>query len=186
GVEGISIPQGYAASTIPLFDILERIYNKIPYLRDTKLDLNHLQKRLGMFGDPVIIGTILGVIIAILTGYNFADSANLVIGIVAIIVLFPRMVKIIVEGLIPISESAQEFFKKRMKGKNVFIGLDSALTLGLPVTQIVGTFLIPITILLAIILPGNKVLPLGDLAFIAFFTCMATIIHGNNILKTLI
>lgn len=186
GVEGISIPQGYAASTVPLFAIMDNIYNRIPYLRDSKLDLNHLQKKLGTFGDPVIIGIILGVIIALLTGYNFADSANLVIGVVAIIVLFPRMVKIIVEGLLPISESAKEFFNKRLKGKKVFIGLDSALTLGLPVTQIVGTMLIPITLILAVILPGNKVLPLGDLAFIAFFTCMATILHSNNILKTLI
>lgn len=186
GVDGISIPQGYAASTVPMFAFLETIYNRTPYLRDSKLDLSHLQKKFGTFGDPVIIGVILGIIIALLTGYNFTDSANLVIGVVAIIVLFPRMVKIIVEGLIPISESAQKFFKKRLKGREVFIGLDSALTLGLPVTQIVGTMLIPITLILAVILPGNKVLPLGDLAFIAFFTCMATIIHGNNILKTII
>lgn len=46
--------------------------------------------------------------------------------------------------------------------------------------------LIPITLVLAVILPGNKVLPLGDLAFVAFFTCMATIIHKGNILKTII
>lgn len=186
GVDGISIPQGFAASTVPLFAVMEKIYNRIPFLRDSKLDLSHLQKRFGTFGDPVIIGVMLGIIIALLTGYNFADSANLVIGVVAIIVLFPRMVKIIVEGLLPISESAQEFFKKRLKGRKVFIGLDSALTLGLPVTQIVGTMLIPITLILAIILPGNEVLPLGDLAFIAFFTCMATILHNNNIIKTLI
>lgn len=186
GVEGISIPQGYAASTVPLFAVMEKIFNYIPYLRDSKLDLTHLQKKVGTFGDPVIIGIILGTIIALLTGYNFADSANLIIGVVAIIVLFPRMVKIIVEGLLPISESAKLFFRKRLKGKEVFIGLDSAITLGLPVTQIVGTMLIPLTLILAVLLPGNKVLPLGDLAFIAFFTCMATIIHSNNILKTII
>lgn len=186
GVDGISIPQGYAASTVPLFAILEKIYNYIPFLRDSKLDLSHLQKRIGMFGDPIIIGAFLGTILALLAGYNFVDGANLMMGVVAIIVLFPRMVKIIVEGLLPISESAKDFFNKHFKGKEVFIGLDSALTLGLPTTQIVGTLLIPITLVLAVILPGNKVLPLGDLAFVAFFTCMATIIHNNNILKTII
>lgn len=186
GVDGISIPQGYASSTVPLFVLLEKVYNRIPYLRDSKLDLTYLQSRIGMFGDPVIIGVFLGILLALLAGYNFADGANLMMGVVAIIVLFPRMVKIIVEGLLPISEAAKKFFNKHFKGKKVFIGLDSALTLGLPVTQIVGTFLIPLTLLLAVILPGNKVLPLGDLAFIAFFTCMATIIHSNNIIKTAI
>lgn len=186
GVDAISIPQGYAASTVPLFALLDKLYNKIPYLRDSKLDLSNLQKRIGMLGDPIIIGSILGTLIALLAGYNFMDGSNLMLGVVAIIVLFPRMVKIIVEGLLPISEAAKVFFNKRFKGKKVFIGLDSALTLGIPTTQIVGTLLIPITLFLAVILPGNKVLPLGDLAFVAFFTCMATIIHNNNLLKTLI
>ena len=90
------------------------------------------------------------------------------------------------EGLLPISDAAKEFFNKRFKGKEVFIGLDSAITLGLPTTQIVGTMLIPLTLIIAVILPGNKVLPLGDLAFAAFFTCMATILHNGNILKTII
>lgn len=186
GVEGISIPQGYAASTVPLFVLLDKIYDRIPFLRNSKLDLSYLQGRIGMFGDPVIIGAMLGLIIALLAGYNFVDGANLLMSVVAIMVLFPRMVKIIVEGLLPISESAKNFFNKRFKGKEVFIGLDSALTLGLPTTQIVGTMLIPITLVLAVILPGNQVLPLGDLAFVAFFTCMATIIHNGNILKTII
>ncbi len=52
--------------------------------------------------------------------------------------------------------------------------------------MIIGTVLIPITLILAAILPGNRVLPLADLAFAAFFICMATIIHKGNILKTLI
>lgn len=186
GVEGISIPQGYAASTVPLFVLLDKIYDRIPFLRNSKLDLSYLQGQIGMFGDPVIIGAALGLILALLAGYNFADGANLLMSVVAIMVLFPRMVKIIVEGLLPISESAKTFFNKRFKGKEVFIGLDSAITLGLPTTQIVGTMLIPITLVLAVILPGNKVLPLGDLAFVAFFTCMATIIHKGNILKTII
>ncbi|TQS76007.1 PTS galactitol transporter subunit IIC [Ornithinibacillus gellani] len=186
GVDGISIPQGYAASTVPLFALLDKVYNRIPFLRNSKLDLSYLQGKIGMFGDPVIIGAFLGTILALLAGYNFVDGTNLLMGVVAIIVLFPRMVKIIVEGLLPISESAKSFFNKHFKGKEVFIGLDSALTLGLPTTQIVGTMLIPLTLILAVILPGNKVLPLGDLAFVAFFTCMATIIHSNNILKTII
>ncbi|MED3572104.1 PTS galactitol transporter subunit IIC [Cytobacillus praedii] len=186
GVEGISIPQGYAASTVPLFMILDKIYNRIPFLRNSKLDISYLQGKIGMFGDPVIIGAVLGIILALLAGYNFVEGTNLLMSVVAIMVLFPRMVKIIVEGLLPISEAAKSFFNKRFKGKEVFIGLDSAITLGLPTTQIVGTMLIPITLVLAVILPGNQVLPLGDLAFVAFFTCMATIIHNGNILKTVI
>lgn len=31
GVDGISIPQGYASSTVPLFSILDKVYDRIPF-----------------------------------------------------------------------------------------------------------------------------------------------------------
>ncbi|QIK58194.1 PTS galactitol transporter subunit IIC [Erysipelothrix sp. HDW6A] len=186
GVDSVSIPQGYASSSVPLFAILDKIYDKIPALRDSKLDIKGLQEKIGFFGDPVIVGVILGIILSLLSGYNFADSANLVMSVCAILILFPRMIKIIVEGLLPLSEAAKKFFAKHFSGRELFIGLDSAITLGHPTTVIIGTLLIPITLVLAAILPGNKVLPLADLAFAAFFLCMATVIHRGNIMKTLI
>lgn len=186
GVEAISIPQGYGASTVPFFTLLDKIFDKIPFLRDSNLELSDLQAKIGMFADPVIVAAILGVVLSLMAGYNFQEASNLIMGVSAIMVLFPRMVKIIVEGLIPISEAAKEFFNKKFNGREVFIGLDSAITLGHPVTQMVGTLLIPITLVLAVILPGNRVLPLADLAFAAFFICMATIVYKGNILKTLI
>ncbi len=186
GVEAISIPQGYASSSVPLFAILDKLYDHIPALKNSTLDIKGLQSKIGMMGDPVIIGVALGIIIGLLAGYNFQQLASLVMNVCAILVLFPRMIKIIVEGLLPLSESAKTFFGKHFSGKDLYIGLDSAITLGHPTTVIIGTLLIPITLILAAILPGNKVLPLADLAFAAFFLCMATIIHKGNILKTLI
>ena len=166
--------------------ILDKLYSKIPFINNSELDIKKLQNKVGFIGDPVIIGAILGIILSLLAGYGFKDSANLVMGVCAIMVLFPRMIKIIVEGLMPLSEAAKGFFAKHFSGKEVYIGLDSAVTLGHPTTMIIGTLIIPITLVIATILPGNKVLPLADLAFAAFYICMATIIHKGNILKTLI
>ncbi|MGF7059454.1 PTS galactitol transporter subunit IIC [Brassicibacter mesophilus] len=186
GIEGISIPQGYASSTVPLYAVLDKIYDRIPFMKNIKIDTKVIQKKLGMIGDPVIIGIFLGILFGLLAGYNFKDTMNLVIAVVGIMVLFPRMIKIIVEGLLPISEAAKNFFNTKFKGKEVYIGLDSAVTLGHPTTITVGILLIPITLLMAAILPGNKVLPLADLPFVPFFICMATIIHKGDMLRTLI
>ena len=83
------------------------------------------------------------------------------ITVAAIMVLFPRMIRLIVEGLMPISDGARKFFQKYFKGREVYIGLDTAVTLGHPTTIAVGLLLIPIMLILASILPGNKVLPLA-------------------------
>ena len=43
--------------------------------------------------------------------------------------------------------------------------MDAALTVGHPTVMSTSLLLVPISLLLAVILPGNQVLPFGDLAF---------------------
>ncbi|MCM3799932.1 PTS galactitol transporter subunit IIC [Caldibacillus thermoamylovorans] len=186
GIDGISISQGYATSTVPLYALADKLFDKIPFLKNKNMDTQFIQKKFGMFGDPIIIGVILGIILSLLAGVGFKDAANVVIVVAGIMILFPRVIRIIVEGLLPISDAAKEFFKKRFGGKEFYIGLDSAVTLGHPTTITVGILIIPITLLLSAILPGNHVLPLADLAFAPFFVCMATIMHRGDVIRTLI
>ena len=58
-------------------------------------------------------------------------------------VLFPRMIRIIVEGLMPLSEAAKGFFAKHFSGREVvhWLGFRRQ-TLGHPTTAIIGTFII--------------------------------------------
>ncbi|WP_140182737.1 PTS sugar transporter subunit IIC SgcC [Providencia stuartii] len=186
GLEGISIPQGYGSSSVPLFVLLDKIYEKIPFLKGKSIDAQAIQKRYGMVGDPVIIGVVLGLLFGLAAGEDFKGCATLVITVAAIMVLFPRMIRLIVEGLLPISEGARKFFQKHFHDREVFIGLDSAVTLGHPTTIAVGLLLIPIMLVLASVLPLNNALPLADLPVAPFFICMATVIHRGDLLRTLI
>ena len=96
------------------------------------------------------------------------------------------MIKVIMEGLYPISEQTREFMQSRFHGEEFYIGMDSAILLGLPTTMSVALLLIPITLVLAMVLPINTTLPLGDLASTAYFISMATPIHKNSFGRTLI
>lgn len=186
GIQGISITQGYATSTIPLYALMEAIYSKIPALKNKNVDTQFIQKKFGMIGDPVIIGFGLGVIISLLAGTSFQESSSLVIVVTGIMILFPRIIRIIVEGLQPIADAAKSYFDKRFRGRNLYIGMDSAVTLGHPTTISVGILMVPVTLFLAAALPGNQVLPLADLAFVPFFVTMATIMHKGDVIRTFI
>ncbi len=50
-----------------------------------------------MVGDPVIIGVVLGLIFGLAAGEGFKGCATLMITVAAIMVLFPRMIRLIVE-----------------------------------------------------------------------------------------
>ncbi|TKZ34825.1 PTS galactitol transporter subunit IIC [Brachyspira catarrhinii] len=185
-IPGISIPQGFATTTVPIVFILDKIIDKIPIIKDINFNIESIQKRFGILGLPLVMGTIIGLILGVLS-YGFKkESLNLAIQMGAIMVLCPRIISIFMEGFAPVSEAAREFMQKRFKNQEFNIGLDSAIMIGHPTTILVGAILIPIALILAFILPGNKVLPFADLASTAFFVAFVTPLVKGNFFRTLI
>ena len=111
---------------------------------------------------------------------------QLAMSMAAVMLLMPRVVSILMEGLVPLSEQAREFLQKRFAGREFYIGMDSALMIGEPLTLTVAILLVPITLLLAVILPGNHMLPFGDLAATPFFVVMVTPFMRGRFWRTLI
>lgn len=185
GIPGISVPQCFAASTIPIGLALDKLYDRIPGINKIKIDTTTMNQKLGVFGEPATIGFILGLILSLVAGYDLKGILETSIGVGALMLLMPRMVKILMEGLIPLSEAASAFMQKRFKGRDFYIGLDSAITLANPTTMVVGILLVPITLLIAL-LPFNKVLPAGDLSAGAYYVCMFALIHKGNFFRTLL
>ena len=168
GLPGISVATGstvsYAVLGIPLIQLIQ----KIPGLKNLNADPETIQKRFGIFGEPIFMGLILGVALGLLAGYSVGDTIEIGMSMAAVMVLMPRMVKILMEGLMPISESARELLQKKFGAQNIYIGLDAAVAIGHPSVISTALILVPITVAIAIILPGNNVLPFGDLATIPF------------------
>lgn len=186
-MEGITTPHGTSAYLGPIACMVDAVIEKIPGLRKVNISVSGLQEKIGVLGEPVVIGFILGTIIGFLAGYGPQEALPLGIKMAAVMVLMPKIIKCIMDGLLPISERAKEIMHKHF-GENAdfYIGLDPALLLGDPEVVTAGILFIPITLLIAIIMPGNRILPFGDLATIGFFIAMAVAVHKGNLFRTLI
>ena len=64
--------------------------------------------------------------------------------------------------------------------------MDAAVTTGHPANLATGLLLVPITLFLAVILPGNQVLPFGDLATIPFYVSLIVANRKGNIIQSVI
>src|SRR5690606_14490305 len=106
-------PQGWAVTSVPIVLLLDKVIDMIPGLRDIKADPDTIQKRLGVMGDPVFLGAALGILMGVLAGYNVTQTLQLSIGLAAVMLLMPRIIGIFMEGLVPFSEAARAFLKKR-------------------------------------------------------------------------
>ena len=200
----ISIPQGFATASMLLVWPIIWFFDKIGFQKEQPetdkakgkkaADVSTIRERFSFFGEPVLVGLVMGLVIGILA-YAPAGLAwqelltkilQLAMGAAAVMLLLPRVVAILMEGLVPLSEQAREFLQKRFAGREFYIGMDSALLIGEPTTLTVGFILVPITLLLAVIVPGNKMLPFGDLAATPFFIAMLTPYARGNFWRTLV
>ena len=189
GIPGISLPHGFSTAYAPIAMVLDKCFDMIPGVRDININTDTLQKRFGVFGEPILLGTAMGIVIGCLAYFDPADLRTSIITILNLgvqmgagLVLIPRMAALLMEGLLPISDAANKFVADHFKGAGkIYIGLDSAVGVGHPVTLAIALVLIPACIFLAVILPGNRVLPFADLAVIPWMLVLITpVVHNNG------
>ena len=185
-LEDLTVPHGTATYMAPIACLVDAIIEKIPGLNKVDFSVEGLQEKIGVFGEPIVIGSLLGAIIGFLAGYSAQEALPLGIKMGAVMVLMPKVIKCIMDGLLPISERAKEIMNQHFGEADFYIGLDPAILLGDSEVVTAGILFIPITLLIAILMPGNRILPFGDLATIGFFIAIAVAVHKGNLFRTLI
>jgi PTS system galactitol-specific IIC component len=186
---GISIPHLQSAGYMLLAWPFGWVLNRIPALRNLKLDPDSIRKRLGLLGEPMVLGFIIGFLLALLARQGAKDVLLTAVNTAAVMLLIPRMVSILVEALTPVAEAANKFMTSRFKGRQFYIGLDSAVLVGNSSVIAAGLLMVPIEILLALALSplGNHTLPFIDLADGVFVAAMlAPLVMGDVILTAVL
>ncbi|CBG89884.1 PTS galactitol transporter subunit IIC [Citrobacter rodentium] len=187
GLEGISLPTLSAVVFFPIGLLFDKIIDKLPGLNRIHIDPESVQKKLGIFGEPMMVGTILGVLLGIIAGYDVKHILLLGISIGGVMFILPRMVRILMEGLLPLSEAIKKYLNAKYPGRDdLYIGLDIAVAVGNPAIISTALILTPISVFIAFLLPGNKVLPLGDLANLAVMASMIVLACRGNIFRAVI
>ncbi|MCA0772539.1 PTS transporter subunit IIC, partial [Vibrio vulnificus] len=60
GLEGISLPTLSSVVFFPIGLLFDKIIDKIPGVNRIHIDPENVQKKMGIFGEPMMVGTILG------------------------------------------------------------------------------------------------------------------------------
>ena len=182
GMPGVSMPHGFTVAYAPIAMAINWVIDKIPGLNKIDLNLEKIQEQFGVLGEPVFIGTVIGIVIGFCAyGFDLKVVLPLGVSLGAVLVLIPKMAALLMEGLIPISDAASEFIQKHFKSRGkMYIGLDSAVGCGHPTTLAISLILVPCMIILAFIIPGNQVLPFTDLAVAPYMLVLITPVVKNN------
>ncbi|WP_025686082.1 PTS galactitol transporter subunit IIC [Paenibacillus maysiensis] len=186
--EGVSISHPVANTYLIFAYPFNWLFDRIPGFNKLNVTSETIQKRFGILGDPTIVGFFIGVVLG-LFGFGWSDPYKTIISslqlgmyIAAVMLLLPKMTSIMMEGLVPLSKAARKKLVKRFPDRKITVGMDTALIIGHPSVIAPALLLIPTMLILAVILPGNTVMPLGDLSqFVFFIACMVPVFKGNII-----
>ena len=191
-LDGISIPQPFCQSFVPFAEGLNWCFDRIPGFDKLDIDAEGLKKKFGVLGEPLLLGVLVGVLIGCLSCRSWTEIVQRIpfilglgIKMGAVMELIPRITGLFIEGLKPIAEATKELVSKKFKNAaGINIGMSPALVIGHPTTLVVSLLLIPVTLLLAVILPGNEFLPLASLAGMFYVFPAVLPVTKGNVVKT--
>ncbi|MBR0474083.1 MAG: PTS galactitol transporter subunit IIC [Erysipelotrichaceae bacterium] len=163
---------------------VDQLIAKIPGL-DREFNIDTIKSKIGVLGETHVVGFIVGTIIALFARYNLADAATVGVKLGAALLLFPRVSKIFMEALEPISDQAGTFLREKFNGRELNVGLDWPFLAGRPETWLVGLLTVPLTIVCMTFIPGNHILPINTINFTGAALCVLVYSNGN-VLRMLI
>ena len=186
GIEGVAVSPLTVSGFLPWAIAVDRVLDAIPFVRSIRWDPSRGGSRWAKAGDPMIIGFGLGALLGFLAGYEFKETAELAVKIAAVMFVLPRCGGLIGEGTGAISLAVQERLSPLFGGRRIFISMDTGFLMTNASVIVTGLALMPISLLIAFILPGNKILPAGDLPNLMSIMSVIVIACGGNVFRALI
>ncbi|MFT9266268.1 PTS galactitol transporter subunit IIC [Oenococcus sp.] len=180
GLEGISFPTANSVGWAPIAWLLNKLWDIIPGINKIDARPEKIQKRFGFVGEPLFMGFIIGLAIGLLAQEPFGTVLVIGMSTAATMVLTPKMMQILMQGLIPFANSVKQLLNKRFPGNKFTIGVDAALTIANSSAIACGIIMVPITLIIAAVLPGNKLLPISDIAYQAMWLSAWPVAFGKG------
>lgn len=177
GIPGVTVPHFVTLITVILHPI-DEVLKKVPFF-NKQMDADTLKEKIGVFGENSVMGAIIGFLLGLAGGYGVAGSLQLAVEAATAMTLFPMISKLFSQALSPISEAISEFMRNKFSDKEVYIGLDWPILAGRNELWVAVIITIPIFLLMAIILPGNTVLPFAGIINLSFVIGALLLTNAN-------
>jgi len=186
GYKNVSLPHIQTTSLALIGYPLDWLLDRIPGIKNIHITPEGIHEKLGILGEPMMLGLMIGAALPAIALMPASQILTTAVTVAAVLVLLPKMVSFLMEGLEVISEGAQEFIKERFPERDLYIGLDSAVAIGHPFVVATALVTIPLALVIALILPGNITLPLADLSAMVYFVIFAIVPSRGNLFRGII
>lgn len=158
----------------------------IPFVDKFDFDAETLNRKIGFWGSKFAIGAYLGVFIGVLGHQSVADICTLAFTAGVSLELFAYVGNWFGPAIEPLSSGIERFMSSHLRGRKLFVAIDWPILASRAEIWAVANILAPIMLVIAMILPGNKVLPLGGIILTVLTPALLLVTKGRVIRMTII
>lgn len=166
----------------PIIMVFDKIFDKVfPWLDKYDFDATKLNSKIGFWGSKFAIGIYLGIFVGMLAGQTPTQIFALAFTAATCLELFSMIGAWFIAAVEPLSQGITDFASNKLKGRTLNIGLDWPFIAGRAEIWAAANVLAPIMLLEAMILPGNKLLPLGGIIAMGVTPALLVVTRGKLI-----
>lgn len=167
------------------------IFNKlidvcIPFIDKFDFDAETLNKKIGFWGSKFAIGVYLGIFIGLLGQQDLSSIFTLAFTAGVCLELFGFVGSWFGPAIEPLSDGVSTMMSKKLRGRKLYIAIDWPVLASRAEIWAVANILAPILLIIAMVLPGNRVLPLGGIILTVLTPALLIVTKGRVIRMTII
>jgi galactose PTS system EIIC component len=171
----------------PIIMVFDKLIDKfLPFLDKYDFDAAQLNNKIGFWGSKFAIGAYLGVFVGLLGHQSAIQIFTLSFIGATCLELFSVIGSWFIAAVEPLSQGITDFLSKRLSGRTFNIGIDWPFVAGRAEIWAVANILAPILLVMAMFLPGNRLLPLGGIIAMGVTPALLVVTRGKMIRMILI
>ncbi len=171
----------------PFVFVIDRFITKfLPFVDKFDFNAETLNNKIGFWGSKFAIGVYLGAFIGILGQQSLKEVLTLGFTTGVVLELFAYIGGWFGPAIEPLSNRISSIMSSKFKDRKLFVGIDWPILASSAELWAVVNLLAPILLFIAMILPGNNVLPLGGILLTVLVPALLLITQGKVIRMTII
>lgn len=195
GLKGIAASPLSVNGWVPYVAVFDWLLDRTPILRSMNYnpEKNASKKDddsyswVALLSEPMVIGFLMGLALALAAGYGIKETLEMSVHISAVMFLLPKSAGLIGEAMMPITTALRGQVERHFPSrKNLIVALDTGFLMGHKSIIMTGLILMALAILIALVLPGNKVLPLGDLPNLISVMALSVLMFRGNVFRAVL
>lgn len=192
GLKGVTGSPLSGNTLVPYAVCINWLFDRIPYIKNINYNPQTKENKqdssiYDLLGEPIVIGFLMGITLAVSAGYAAKEILELGVHIAASMFLLPKSADLIGEAMTPITlalrTQVSRFFPQR---ENLVVAIDTGFLMNHKSVTSTGLILMSLALIIALVMPGNSILPLGDLSNLISVMSISVLIFRGNVFRAVL